>query len=383
MLRKLVALVAIAATLSACVSTRFYDPAATELAGAPGSIIRQERLPDGPGGSTAWRVLYRSVGLHGEPIAVSAVILIPPGPAPADGRRIVAWAHPTTGVATECAPSLSPLQYLVLAGVDELIADGYVIAATDYPGLGTPGTHPYLVGESEARAVLDSVRATRAIVPDAGTRIALWGHSQGGHAAIWTSLLAEDYAPEFTIVGIALAAPATELSTLIRADADTDEGKNLTAMAVWAWSRVFDTPLQPIVDPDQLATVNRVASYCIDTISGLIERRAPAATLDEGFLTVADITTVEPWERFIRENTPGVTPAGLPVFIGQGEADTLVHPNITQNYFARLCAAGRPATLLMMPGIDHGAAGRAAAPTAIQWIGDRFDGAGGANACPR
>ena len=39
--------------------------------------------------------------------------------------------------------------------------NGYAIAATDYPGLGTPGPHPYLVGDSEARAVIDSVRAAR------------------------------------------------------------------------------------------------------------------------------------------------------------------------------------------------------------------------------
>ena len=29
---------------------------------------------------------------------------------------------------------------------------GYVLAATDYEGLGTPGVHPLLVGESEGAA---------------------------------------------------------------------------------------------------------------------------------------------------------------------------------------------------------------------------------------
>jgi hypothetical protein len=59
---------------------------------------------------------------------------------------------------------------------------GYVVAATDYPGLGTPEVHPYLVGTSEAHAVLDSVRAARAI-PEAaaGThrRIAIAGRAGG------------------------------------------------------------------------------------------------------------------------------------------------------------------------------------------------------------
>ena len=45
----------------------------------------------------------------------------------------------------------------------QLVDAGYVVAATDYEGLGTPGVHPYLVGESEGRSVLDAARAARAL----------------------------------------------------------------------------------------------------------------------------------------------------------------------------------------------------------------------------
>ena len=53
-------------------------------------------------------------------------------------------------------------------------------------GSGTPGVHPYLIGDSEAYSVLDSVRAAREL-PDAKAqkRFAVWGHSQGGHAALF------------------------------------------------------------------------------------------------------------------------------------------------------------------------------------------------------
>ena len=40
-----------------------------------------------------------------------------------------------------------------------MLEHGYVVAATDYPGLGSMGTHPYLIGVTEAHAVLDFVRA--------------------------------------------------------------------------------------------------------------------------------------------------------------------------------------------------------------------------------
>src|SRR5579883_1638466 len=92
---------------AAYAQTRFYAASEQELAGRPGTIIRQERMAGAPLGAQAYRVLYRSTGLQDQPIAVSGVIIVPPGPAPAGGRAIVAWAHPTTGVVPHCAPSLA------------------------------------------------------------------------------------------------------------------------------------------------------------------------------------------------------------------------------------------------------------------------------------
>ncbi len=109
----------------------------------PGAIIRIWPLEGGADlGAKAYRVLYRSTGLKNEPIAVTAAIIFPDGPAPAGGRPVVAWAHPTTGISNKCAPTLLP--GVQVQGIDDMLRRGYVIAATDYPGLGTPGVHPYL-----------------------------------------------------------------------------------------------------------------------------------------------------------------------------------------------------------------------------------------------
>ena len=143
-------------------SYEFYETTSAELAGAPGSIIRAESFRGSPWGTRAERILYRSTGLDGQSIAVSAVVIIPTSSPPAGGWKVVAWAHPTTGVARKCAPSLQLDGMMdTIAGLDEMVKRGYVIVATDYPGLGTAGVHPYLVGISEGRAVLDSVRAAR------------------------------------------------------------------------------------------------------------------------------------------------------------------------------------------------------------------------------
>ena len=89
-----------------------YDVGPGEIPGKPGSIIRVWPLAGGGpgmgGNGDAFRILYRSTGLKGEKIEVSAAIFVPPGPAPKAGRNVIAWAHPTSGVVRACAPSLMP-----------------------------------------------------------------------------------------------------------------------------------------------------------------------------------------------------------------------------------------------------------------------------------
>ncbi|HEY6735596.1 MAG TPA: lipase family protein, partial [Roseiarcus sp.] len=131
--------------------------------GFAGKLISAEAMAGAPEGTRAYRILYWSTGLDGNPVEVSGVVIAPRGPPPPGGRPVVAWAHPTTGVVSRCAPSLARVFFASIQGLRAMLDRGYVVAATDYPGLGTPEVHPYLVGTSEAHAVLDSVRAARAI----------------------------------------------------------------------------------------------------------------------------------------------------------------------------------------------------------------------------
>ena len=71
----------------------------------------------------------------------------------------------------------------------------------------------------------------------------MWGHSQGGQAALFTALIAQGYAPELTLLGVAAAAPATDLVTLMNDDINSVGGKNITAMTLWSWHRVYDAPI--------------------------------------------------------------------------------------------------------------------------------------------
>ncbi len=124
---------------------------------------------------------------------------------------MIAWAHGTWGAAERCAPSLSA-NFFAATPATVAVARGYVVVAPDYPGLGSAGPHPYLVGTVTARSVLDAVRAAAAIpAAAAGARFAVWGESQGGHAALWTGQLAGDDGAGLTLLGVAAGAPPTDL----------------------------------------------------------------------------------------------------------------------------------------------------------------------------
>src|SRR5262245_50423479 len=353
----------------------FYQVEPSELPGAAGSLIRLEPLAGAPPGAVAHRILYRSRGLTNEPIAVSGVVVAPERPGPGEGRDVVAWAHGTTGIMPRCAPSLRPNVLALIPGLTEMLARGYVVTATDYPGLGTAGPHPYMVGVNEARAVLDSVRAARTL-PDsgAGARFAVWGHSQGGHAALFTGQLTRAYAPELSLAGIATAAPATLLAALFEDDLSTFKGKVFTAMALWSWSQVFNAPLDKIVAPGEIGAVRRTAENCDETFLNLIDVVVDEFPLRHRFLR-ADPTRTEPWRSIIARNTPGGAPAGAAVFIAQGTADNEVPPAVTDQYAARLCRRGTPVRYLKLPGITHNAAARASAQPAVAWLEQRFAGA--------
>jgi acetyl esterase/lipase len=171
------------------------------------------------------------------------------------------------------------------------------------------------------------------------SRFIAWGHSQGGHASLFAGLLARRHAPELDLLGVAAAAPATDLTGMVHQPAGTVmRGQILPAM-------VFSADLS--------------------------------------FTWTQDISTVEPWRTFIANNMPGILPADVPVLLAQGEADATVRPETTAAYMQRLCKAGGKVRGILMPGIDHHFIAHKSADQAVQWMDDRFAGKPAPNDCPR
>lgn len=346
----------------------------TLAATPPGTVLKSWPIETGvPQGYEGLHVLYLSTGPAGRPVAVTGVIYFPAAPAAAP-RDVVAWAHPTTGIARGCAPSLLPDVAPTIQGLDRFAAAGYVVVATDYIGLGSDTAHPYLIGKIEAANVLDSVRAARNIADTgAGPRFAVWGHSQGGHASLFTGETAAAYAPELKLVGVAAAAPVTDIAAMYAADRDRQAGRALIAMIVRSWTRVFAVPLDDVVQAGVQAPFKTFAADCVRTLAEYNRFDADDGALPHDFLKV-DPLAYAPLRTRMDENRPGPLPQGLPAFLALAEADTIVPPALTEAHMERLCAAGTPVALARLPDTIHALAAHAGAEAAALWIADRFAG---------
>lgn len=106
--------------------------------------------------------------------------------------------------------------------------------------MGTAGPDSYLVGDTGGNAVLDAVRAAQHIEDvRASDRVVLWGHSQGGQAALFAAQRAALYAPELTIAGVAVAAPAADLTALLSDHIDDISRVTIGSYAFTAYAQVY------------------------------------------------------------------------------------------------------------------------------------------------
>lgn len=218
----------------------FYNPPAA-LPAADGALIRSEPLPlalslpgvEGPLPGTATRLMYKSTDSAGRPMAVTGAYIEPTAHWTGGGPRpLVAVAPGTMGQGDQCAASLG-LEHPLLVNsrtlsvgyedlaIYRLLARGIAVVVTDYTGLGaTDRLHTYVNRVDEAHAVLDAVRAARSLATaslTAGSRVALYGYSQGGGATAAAAELQPSYAPDVTLAGTYAGAPPADLVAVTEA----------------------------------------------------------------------------------------------------------------------------------------------------------------------
>ncbi|MCP2032651.1 pimeloyl-ACP methyl ester carboxylesterase [Okibacterium sp. HSC-33S16] len=348
----------------------FYAASTAAPGGAPGDIVRSEPMVGAPPGAEAWRVIYRSSDEEGQPTVVSGTV-VAPTTVPTSDRTVVAWGHPTTGTASRCAPSIGMAPFVLIEGLGRLLSAGYVVVATDYSGMGMPGPPSFLLGATEAANVLDIVRVAGQI-PDAhaSNDLILWGHSQGGHAALFAAQRAATYAPDLNLLGVAVAAPATDLAALLQADIVDVSGITIGAYALTAYASAYagslpPDPLSSILTSDGVSAAGRMSELCL--LGQNNQLHAIARPLLGRFLAREPATTA-PWDELLAQNKPHAGPLPVPLFVAQGESDTLVRPEVTAAFVLAQQAAGTAVTSHTYPRIGHGTVALVAIDDLLPWM---------------
>jgi pimeloyl-ACP methyl ester carboxylesterase len=344
--------------------------------GEPGAVIAYQEVTGLDVDGTVLRVLYHSESLEGDDIAVSGIIVVPEGEVPDGGRPVLSWAHGTTGIADQCAPSKAPgAQDIAL--VAPFLERDMVFAATDYEGLGTPGRHPYIVGESEGRGTLDIVRAAQQLegITGASDEVVLWGHSQGGHAVLFANQIAEDWAPELDVVGTVAGAPPSQMPLLATALRNSPYRFYLGMVAA-GWNAAYpEADLSLVLSP---LGIERVAQVDDDCASDLATAWTDVPYDD---LITTDPSDVEPWATLLDENDPGFVVGESPVLIIHGEDDEQIPVVSSQLLLARMCGIDQVVERRTYPGQSHAGVIGPSLPDMLEWIDGRLAGEEAPTSC--
>lgn len=350
----------------------FYTPPDPLPSNTPGTLIRSEPMAGVkvPGGS-AHRILYVSEQGTGTVRVSGGMVFVPDAPAPAGGRPVLAWAHGTLGQGDACVPSRSTNPLGDLDWVGQAMSYGWVVAATDYSGLGTPGPAAYLIGTDEAKDVLNSVRAAAQLKgTQTNQQLLVFGHSQGGHSSLWTANEAASYAPELQLVAAGAAAPAAELDPLVKLQWNQVLGWAIAPDVVVDWPAIYpDLDTNAVLTKVGKKNVARIAELCIKdaAIEGLIRNK-----LFKQQMFTKDPTTLPAWAAAL--DAQSAPAPKVPTLVLQSESDNVILPQTTSKFIVDSCAEGSPLSQMWIDGVTHMQTAIVGGPSVLMWLRQRLEG---------
>ena len=349
----------------------FYSVPSRLPSNAPGTLVRSQMVPSGAIHGTVYRVMYVSEDVHGAPVLVTGLIMVPNTPAPAGGYPVVSWGHGTNGMADQCAPSLAPSS--AVPAQNALLAKGWEVTASDYQGEGTPGLLPYVVGVSAARNTIDIVRAARHLpAAEASTDYVVWGHSEGGQTAMFALAIGGTYAPELSLKGVVAGAPPSQFQ-FIYDFLKTSPFRYYLLMVGAGWNSAYGNtaaPLSEVATPKAISLLPLLEQGC----SGYIAAQTKQYSISQ--LIKVDPATVPAWKQLEIANDPGqlTTPSPAPLLIIQGGADEQIPVATTLVLEQHECGIGQEVQRWVYPGFNHAGVIPVSVPDMVRWIGDRFAG---------
>lgn len=354
---------------------------------AAGSLLSADHLTTidrrlSAAASLAARIRYVSTsGIDGSRQVVTGTVFAPAGTPPDGGWPVIAYGHPTTGTQRECAPSLDPMLLGMSQTVTGLVKAGYVVAMSDYQGLGGDGGHhPYLDATTEGYNLVDAVRASRKLVPNVSTRWAAFGGSQGGQAAWAANELAGRYAADLQLVGSASYSAPLALDGLVDSAADG----TLTPEQRLVLVRILGSLAEQSPDFGLDDYRSGIAASRWDTLMACrgpqtVERDALVNQMSNDDLRPVDDQAAEVLRARLRAMSLPQTAATAPILIVYGGQDQIVPPAWTDRAIDTACRMGDIIQIELQP--DRGHADVDGGST-YSWINQRFADDAARNDCP-
>ncbi|KAM4054475.1 serine aminopeptidase, s33 domain-containing protein [Hirsutella rhossiliensis] len=315
----------------------------------PGAVLKVEPLTNTSRYTVApalalSRIVYQSRALDGSAVPVSAFVLWPYLPRVGSKAPLVAWAHGTSGVFAECAPSHVRNLWAQFSAPYALALAGFAVVGTDYAGLGVsvddgrgrePITHQYLASPAAANDLLYAAKAAHAAFPRALTEdFVVVGHSQGG-AAAWAAAQQQLEAKVPGYLGAIAVAPITNAIELASRGPEFSIGLLQTAKSIVSVLR--NVSLSSMLTPagirllnlvEDVQGCNSVWTAALAAIVGADPQRA---------LVHGDFIQSDDAERFANLSVAGGKDFAEPLLVLQGTADQVIPEDLTAKYVNKTC----------------------------------------------
>lgn len=311
-----------------------------------------------------------------------------------DPDKVFVWAHPTLGQSNQCSISRGVDEIPIVNGatgaksmgpggmdinltdmlffIDHMLRDGWTIVMPDYLGIAVNGPSSnqktYVVGQQEARDIFYAADALQTPakngkgwpgMPDTPTqKFVVAGHSQGGHAAIWAGIKADELKAETgqRLLGVSATAPATDMNMLVEAQWDRQANWIIGPEVIQTWAGYLGAWAfqNNTVSDAAVQNLARYAEYCTTQAYAASYEFFPGGLQSDGTPFMKDPNDPNNaqmfynWAKIFGAQTPVVTknqfsndvfPKDMPLQLISGTADQVVLSQITAGFQENFCSA--------------------------------------------
>ena len=364
----------------------FYEPPPGFQHAVAGTVLRSRDVELAfmgliPQRLHATQLLYRTADRNDVPQAAVTTVLVPTDRDRTRPCPVVSYQCAIDAVDGRCFPSyalrrranahgsFTQLEFVLIAAI---LAQGWAVSIPDHEGRDGHWGAPYEPGYY----VLDGVRAALGaeqpgLSPNAP--VGLWGYSGGGLATAWAGEVADGYAPELNIVGVALGSPVGDLgNTLRRLNGSFWSG--LPAVMIAALARIYpdlDQVIEEHATVDGRALLHSLESATTAAAVLRLRHRSLDSYIDQPLEQLVQTPAVQ---HVFDDTRLGTAAPVAPVLMLQAIYDEVIAVADIDTLAEKYAAGGARLTYHRDLLSEHILLHPLSAPMVLEWLRDRFAG---------